>query len=221
MYKLAIFDMDGTILNTLEDLADSTNVTLEQLGYAKRTVDEVRAFVGNGIRRLMEQALPEGSLKEEIDLAVEIFNKHYKDHSADKTCPYDGVIDAITELRRLGVKTAVVSNKPDYAVQDLCKEYFKGCFDYAVGEKEGIRRKPYPDSVELVLQHFDMKKEDAVYIGDSDVDLKTSQNAQMDVIMVGWGFREEALLLQLGAPFVIHHTTEIVTKVMEGRKDTN
>lgn len=209
-YQIAIFDLDGTILNTIEDLADSTNYVLEQFGMPSRNLEEIKRFVGNGIRKLLEQAVPAGTDEETIDRVHEMFTDYYKLHCADKTRPYDGIVEVIKKLRSKGIKTAVVSNKADYGVQALCRDYFDGLFDYAVGEKEGNRRKPYPDSVFDVLKKLNLQREDAVYIGDSDVDLATSQNAGMDVIMVGWGFRTEEFLKKCGATSVIHKPEEIL-----------
>lgn len=212
-YKIAIFDMDGTILDTLEDLKDSTNYALQQHGMPERTIEEVRQFVGNGIRRLLEQAVVEGSPEEIIDEVLHTFQAYYGEHCADKTSAYEGIIPLLKELRGKGILTAVVSNKVDFAVQTLCQDYFPELFDYAVGEKEGIRRKPYPDSVEEILNRYQMKKEDAVFIGDSEVDFATGQNAGIDVIMVAWGFRTEERLKQIGADCIIHRPEELLNYI--------
>lgn len=214
MYKLAVFDMDGTILDTLEDLKDSTNFALQKCGYPTRTYDEVRRFVGNGIRKLIERAVPEGLSVEEIDRVHEVFTEHYKVHCADKTKAYDGIKPLIEKLRANGVKTAVVSNKADYGVQELCKEYFDGLFDYAVGEKEGIRRKPAPDSVNEALRALGIDKSEAVYIGDSDVDFETAKNAELPCISVLWGFRDEEFLREKGATLFVRKPEEIFDIVM-------
>lgn len=214
MYKLAVFDMDGTILDTLEDLKDSTNFALEKCGYPTRTYDEVRRFVGNGIRKLIERAVPEGLTVEQIDRVHEVFTEHYKVHCADKTKAYDGIKPLLEKLRANGVKTAVVSNKADYGVQELCKEYFDGLFDYAVGEREGIRRKPAPDSVNEALRVLGMSKSEAVYIGDSDVDFETAKNAELPCISVLWGFRDEEFLREKGATLFVHDPAEIYDIIM-------
>ncbi len=214
MYKLAVFDMDGTILDTLEDLKDSTNYALEKCGYPTRTYDEVRRFVGNGIRKLIERAVPEGLTVEQIDRVHEVFTEHYKVHCADKTKAYDGIKPLLEKLRASGVKTAVVSNKADYGVQELCKEYFDGLFDYAVGEREGIRRKPAPDAVNEALRVLGMSKSEAVYIGDSDVDFETAKNAELPCISVLWGFRDEEFLREKGATLFVHDPAEIYDIVM-------
>lgn len=198
-YKLVIFDMDGTILNTLDDLADSLNAVFRRHGYPQRSLEEVRHFVGNGIRKLIERAVPDGLPVEAVDRVHEDFLAYYQMHCADKTRPYDGIMELLETLRDSGCKTAVVSNKADSAVQELCKEYFSGLFDMAVGERSGIKRKPAPDSMELVLQMLHTKREDAVYIGDSEVDVQTAQNAGVDSIMALWGFRDRELLEQYGA----------------------
>ena len=215
-YTIAIFDLDGTILNTLEDLADSTNYALKTYGYPERTMDEVRQFVGNGIRKLMERAVPEETPVEEIDRVHETFTAHYKVHCADKTRPYDGIMELLQNLKKDGCKLAVVSNKADYGVQELCKQYFDGVFDFAVGEREGIRKKPAPDSVNEVLKTLGCSRDRAVYIGDSDVDIQTAANAQMDHIIVEWGFRDVQFLISQGAKVLVEKPEEIL-EIVEGR----
>lgn len=214
MYKLAVFDMDGTILDTLEDLKDSVNYALKECGFPARTYDEVRRFVGNGIRKLIERAVPEGTDISDIDRVHEVFTGYYKVHCADKTKAYDGIKPLIEELRANGVKTAVVSNKADYGVQELCKQYFDGLFDYAVGEREGIRRKPAPDSVNEALRALGTDKSEAVYIGDSDVDFETAVNAGLPCISVLWGFRDEEFLRSKGATLFVSKPSEILNIVL-------
>lgn len=209
-YKLAIFDMDGTILNTLDDLADSMNHCLRVYGLAERSLQEIRMFLGNGIHWLVECSVPDGTDAETLEKVYQMFLVYYKDHCAIKTRAYEGIPQVLQSLRRAGVLTAVVSNKADYAVKILCEDYFKGMLDFSVGELEGRRRKPYPDSVNAVLEKFRIAKEDAVYIGDSEVDFQTAQNAGLDVIMVGWGFRDEAFLKECGASLVIHDPAKIL-----------
>ena len=214
-YKLAVFDMDGTILNTLEDLADSTNYALKANGLPERTIDEVRIFLGNGIRLLIERAVPTDTDKELTDKVFDTFKEYYKTHCAVKTRPYDGIKDVLLELRKAGCLTAVVSNKADFAVQDLCKDYFDNLFDFAIGEREGIKKKPAPDSVFEVLSKLNDEKDNAVYIGDSDVDFATSVNAGMDVIMVGWGFRDAEFLREKGVKRIIKQPSEILDIILE------
>ncbi len=198
-YALVVFDMDGTILNTLEDLWNSLNHTLSQNGYPERTLEETRTFVGNGIRKLIERALPAGTANEEVDRMYGKFIPYYQLHCADKTRPYAGVTELLRTLRGAGFLTAVVSNKADSAVQELCTQYFEGLFDYAIGEKPGMRKKPAPDAVDEVLERLGVQREKAVYIGDSEVDIATAKNAGLDSIIVKWGFREEDFLKEHGA----------------------
>lgn len=212
-YKVAIFDMDGTILNTLEDLADTMNYCLKSYSMPERSLDEIKSFVGNGIRKLVERAVPEGTDAETVDEVLNIFNQYYKDHCAVKTRPYEGIEDVLKMLKDKGIRTAVVSNKADFAVKILCDMYFSGLIDYSVGDKEGIRRKPYPDSVLSVIKHFEANTNEAVYIGDSEVDFQTAQNAGIDVIMVSWGFREEDYLKSIGAERIVHRPDEILREM--------
>ena len=207
--KLLIFDLDGTILDTLKDLAVSTNYALVFHGFPERSVDEVRRFVGNGIGKLIERAVPDGTPEEKRLEVLETFKKHYGEHCADNTRPYDGIIELIADLRKRGMQTAVVSNKADFAVQELCKQYFPGCFDFVVGEREGIRRKPCPDSVEEVLHILKKTAEESVYIVDSDGDVDTAANAGMDMIGVSWGFRGREFLEEHGASQIADKPEEI------------
>lgn len=198
-YKLAIFDMDGTILNTLGDLKNCLNYALRHNGYPERSFDEVRRFVGNGIRRLVERGVPEGTGVEHTDKVFEDFKIYYKVHCTDLTVPYEGIPALIKRLREKGVLTAVVSNKLDFAVQELVERFFSGLFDMAVGDRGGIAKKPAPDSVFAVLDTLHIEKKDAVYIGDSDVDIATAKNAGLDSIIVEWGFRDRDFLEEKGA----------------------
>ncbi len=208
-YKLLIFDLDGTILDTLQDLFHSTNYALQINKFPTRTIEEVRQFVGNGIRKLIERAVPLGTDSELIERVFTSFKEHYANHCADTTKPYEGIEDLLSWARAKGCLTAVVSNKADFAVQSLCKEYFPNMFDYTVGEREGIRRKPSPDSVEEVLRVLGIEKEDAVYIGDSEVDVQTAKNVGMDEISVSWGFREESFLREQGARRIVKKPDEL------------
>jgi len=213
-YRLAIFDLDGTILNTLDDLADAVNYALVQNELPARTIEEIRHFVGNGIRLLIERAMSPISDKATVDKVHKDFTAYYKEHCADKTAPYEGILELIEQIRHAGMKTAVVSNKADYGVQTLMKDYFPGLFDMAVGERAGIAKKPSPDSVYEVLEKLGVDRSEAVYIGDSEVDLETAQNACLDVIMVGWGFRDKEFLYKCGAKTICDNTDE-VSKLLE------
>jgi len=212
-YRIAIFDMDGTILDTLQDLADSMNYCLKKYGMPERTVDEIKGFVGNGIRRLVEQAVPDGTDEAAMDKIYATYIEYYKDHCAVKTRPYDGIREVLKKLKDKGILTAVVSNKADHAVKKLCEEYFDGLFDYSAGDREGIRRKPYPDSVISVMEYFKATPNEVVYIGDSEVDYQTALNAGVDVIMVSWGFRDKDYLRSIGAERIIREPEEILREM--------
>lgn len=188
-YKAVIFDLDGTLLDTLEDLKDSVNYALGNAGMPLRSLEEVRTFVGNGVRRLMELAVPFGEENPEFAKVFEEFKKHYALHCNDKTAPYPHIMELLSELKARGYQMAVVSNKFYGAVQELRKLYFEGYIETAIGEKEGIRRKPAKDTVVAALRELGIDKEDAVYVGDSEVDIATAENAGMDCIVVAWGFR--------------------------------
>ena len=210
MKNAAVFDMDGTILNTLDDLMDSTNFALKNNGLKERSLEEIRFFVGNGIQKLIERAVPHGTSKEVFEKVFADFKSHYKIHCADKTSYYDGIPSVIQTLRKMGVKTAVVSNKADFAVQELVEVYFKGLFDVALGEKTGVSKKPSPDMVNAALSVLGVEKEAAFYIGDSDVDFETAKNSSLDFIGVSWGFRGRKFLENLGAKNIIDSPEELL-----------
>lgn len=214
-YSLAIFDLDGTILDTLEDLTDSLNHALAACGYPKRSLDEVRRFVGNGLRKLMDRAVPYGTAKEDVNRVLTAFTEQYRIHCADKTKPYDGIEDLLKALRKAGCKTAVVSNKADFAVQELCRRYFPGLFDLTIGERVGIQRKPAPDSVNEVIRRLSEERAKTIYIGDSEVDIQTAANAGLDSILVTWGFRDRALLATHGATRFAETPNDIARIVLE------
>ena len=211
--EAVIFDLDGTLLDTLEDLTDSCNKTLSELNMPLHTIDEVRTFVGNGLGVLMELAVPGGKENPRYEEALSLMHKNYASNSQNKTKPYDGVLDLIAHLNKKGIKTGIVSNKPDDQVKVLADLYFKGHIDpsCAVGEKEsaGIKRKPAPDSVYEVIRQLGADKEHSVYVGDSDVDLATARNAGIPCISVCWGFKTEAFLKEHGASKLVHRPEEI------------
>ena len=210
MKNTAVFDMDGTILNTLDDLMDSTNFALKNNGLKERSLEEIRFFVGNGIQKLIERAVPQGTSKEVFEKVFADFKSHYKIHCADKTSYYDGIPSVIKKKKKMGVKTAVVSNKADFAVQELVEVYFKGLFDVALGEKTGVSKKPSPDMVNAALSVLGVEKEAAFYIGDSDVDFETAKNSSLDFIGVSWGFRGRKFLENLGAKNIIDSPEELL-----------
>lgn len=211
MKKAVIFDLDGTLLNTLDDLADSTNYALSKFGYPTRTIEEVRQFVGNGVAKLIERAIPDGKNNPNFEKCLSIFKENYAQNMYNKTAPYNGIIEMLSNLKSKGIKIAVVSNKFDLAVKELCKKYFEGFIDFAAGENEaqGIKKKPAPDTVISVLNEFNFAPKDAVYVGDSDVDIMTAKNSKMPCISVTWGFRDEKFLLENGATILINAPSEI------------
>ena len=209
MLDTVIFDLDGTLLNTLDDLFDSVNVILNKYNFPLRTKDEVRMFVGNGVPKLIERALPKSHTKETFDAALADFKSYYGKHCNDKTQPYDGVMDALMHLKSNGYKIAVVSNKVDFATKSLCRDYFGNLVDVAIGQREGIEKKPAPDSVFEAMKLLDSKN--AVYVGDSDVDIMTAKNAGLPCIAVTWGFRDKEFLFLNGGRIFANDTNEMIS----------
>ena len=211
-----IFDLDGTLLNTLEDLADSTNYAMRAFGLKERSINEVRNFVGNGVDVLIERAV-EGAISKEQELeCLDVFKQHYSKNMDNKTKPYDGIMDVIKELLKRGYHIAIVSNKFDAAVKGLNVDYFEGLFPVAIGASDTVAKKPAPDSVIKALQELHSDKERAVYVGDSDVDIMTARNSGLPCISVTWGFRDEELQRSMGTDYIIHKPEELLD-VLDGR----
>ena len=214
MYDTIIFDLDGTLLDTLDDLWLAVNAALEKFTLPLRSKEEVRAFIGDGIVKLMQRAsgVCEG---ERFDGILAEFKRYYGEHCEDNTKPYDGVVELLKALQAKGIKTAVVSNKADFAVKKLAKGYFDGLLLEAVGENEagGIRKKPAPDSVLAVMERLGADSKATVYVGDSDVDVLTAKNAGVDCICVTWGFRDKEFLLANGATVFVDTPKEILTAI--------
>jgi len=208
-YKLAIFDMDGTILDTLVDLANAVNYALAKAQLPQRTLPEIRSYLGNGMLNLIRLSAPAGTNTEAIAALKDTFTEYYKAHCSENTKPYSGIVELIEKLRAAGVKTAVVSNKPDFGVQLLVQEHFPTSFDAAVGERAGIAKKPAPDSVNEVLKELNIDRGEAVYIGDSEVDIATAKNEGMDGVIVTWGFRDEDYLKEEQAQILVHNIQEL------------
>ncbi len=188
-YNTVIFDLDGTLLNTLEDLADGVNFVLQNNGYPQRTLEEVRHFVGNGTHKLMERAVPENVTGEQFEKIFDEFRTYYTEHCQIKTRAYDGIMELLVKLKQRGYTMAIVSNKNHRAVTELNEIYFKDYIEAAIGQKDGIRKKPAPDTVLQALKELGKEKETAVYVGDSEVDFMTAENTGMDCVLVTWGFR--------------------------------
>ena len=209
-YSTYIFDLDGTLLSTLDDLAASTNYALRTFHLPERTIDEVRRFVGNGVRKLIERAVPEGEQHPEFEQILDTFRQHYLVHSLDATCPYEGIVEVLSALRQRGKRVAVVSNKFYAATAELCRHFFGDMVEVAIGEREGIRKKPAPDTVLEALRQLGVGKEGAVYVGDSEVDLETARNCSLPCISVLWGFRDRDFLLAHGATTFINSPAELL-----------
>ena len=209
--KLIIFDLDGTLLNTLDDLADSTNLVLEHFNYPKRTKEEVRSFVGNGVAKLIERAIPGGEKDANFNNCLKLFKEIYPQNMYNKTAPYPGIVEMLETLKAKGYLIAVVSNKFDLAVKDLCEKYFPKLIDFAAGEKEaeGIRKKPAPDMIIKILNIYDLDSCDAVYAGDSEVDIQTAKNSNLKCISVTWGFKDKKFLTENGAEFIADTPSQI------------
>ena len=201
MYKTYIFDLDGTLLDTLSDLAAAVNYALRTHGMPEHSIDDVRRFVGNGVRKLMERAIPDGAANPQFDETFATFRQYYMAHSLDTTRPYEGIPEALAALKARGCRLAVVSNKMMAATQELCQHFFPDTIEVAIGENEaeGIRKKPAPDTVFATLKALGVGKEGAVYVGDSDVDIETARNSGLPCISVLWGFRDRDFLIQHGA----------------------
>lgn len=210
MIDTVIFDMDGTLLDTLEDLKDAVNVGLAEGGYPERTLEEIRSFVGNGVWKLMEHAVPDGTAEADIKKCLDAFKRFYAEHWQDKTKPYVGILFLLDHLKAAGIKIGVISNKYEEAVLQLCKDYFPGRFDAARGEREGVPRKPAPDGIFSMLEELDSAKENTVYVGDSEVDMATAKNAGLAAIGVTWGFRDRELLQKEGADYLIDAPEELL-----------
>lgn len=208
MKHTAVFDLDGTVLDTLDDLTDAVNHALRTCGMPERRRDEIRAFLGNGIPNLISRVVPAETGDEDRTRVHEIFSAYYRAHCADKTRPYDGIPGLMKRLKQDGWKIAVVSNKDDDAVARLCETYFPGLTDASVGRRDGIPKKPAPDQVYEAMRRMNADRSDAVFLGDSDVDVATAKNAGLPCVAVLWGFRDEDFLRAHGATVLAHDPDE-------------
>ena len=208
-YKTYIFDLDGTLLSTLADLAASTNYALRTHHMPERSLNEVRRFVGNGVKKLMERAIPDGLNNPLFEETFATFRQHYMQHNLDTTQPYPGIMQLLEQLKAEDKNIAVVSNKFYAATRELCRHFFGDLVPVAIGEREDIRKKPAPDTVIEALRELGVDKEGAVYIGDSDVDIMTAKNSGMPCVSVLWGFRDKEFLLEHGATTLISKPEEM------------
>ena len=206
-----IFDLDGTLLNTLDDLHACFNHAIKEFGYPERTKEEIRNFVGNGVQKALERALPENISKSELEKVVDCFKKYYSQNMNTYTKPYDGIDEMLKDLQSKGFKLGIVSNKFDDAVKALSKKYFGSSIAYAVGEGYGIRRKPEADGVNKVLSELKSKKENAIYVGDSEVDIQPAENSNLPCISVLWGFKDKDFLVKNGAKYIAQTPKDIIS----------
>ena len=206
--KAVIFDLDGTLLNTLDDLYTSVNYALQHYNFPLRTKEEVKNFIGNGIKDLMTRACPANI--ENFDEVLAFFKAHYSVHSQDNTRPYDDIMELLTTLNKKGIKCAIVSNKFDGAVQELKDKYFSGLIEIAVGESPDVRKKPAPDSVLKVMEILNVNNDEVVFVGDADTDIETSKNASIKCVSVLWGFRSKEFLLDKGGSIFVNKPLEIL-----------
>ena len=210
-YKAVIFDLDGTLLNTIDDLGDSVNYMLSQFGYPTFSIEEYKYKVGNGMRKLMQRSLPEGKNSEsDIDKAMEIFMPYYAEHKMDKTAPYDGITELLEELKKRGIKTAVVTNKAHSAAKPLIDEVFPKLFDEVTGQKDGVPTKPDPAAVFNTMESLGVSKDECIFIGDSSVDMQTAKNSGAYAVGVLWGFRKADELIENGADKLISEPKELL-----------
>jgi len=204
-----IFDLDGTILDTLGDLADSVNYALGKQGLSERSYEEIRGFVGNGIRNLIERSVPDNTSAKVVDEVFQMFKEHYKIHCKDKTKPYKGVDKLLNKLSNAGYNMTIISNKAHNAVVELHKEFFYPAIKTAFGERTGVPRKPDSEAIDSVLYEIKAQKENCIYIGDSEVDYYTAKNANMKLVMVSWGFRDREVLEKLGVDLIADSPDEL------------
>ncbi len=213
-FDTVIFDLDGTILYTLEDLTDSVNAVLSREGYPLRDMEEVKAFIGDGYRMLLWRALPEGTPEEEVDRCIDFFREVYYSNIANKTRPYDGILELFGELKKRGIRIGVVSNKMDEATKEACGHYFPGSIDVAIGDSPERKRKPAPDNVYEALRQLGSEKRTTIFVGDSDVDVQTAKNAGLICVGVTWGYRSREVLIREGADFIIDKPEELLELVL-------
>ncbi|MGN0297814.1 MAG: HAD family hydrolase [Lachnospiraceae bacterium] len=209
-YTTIIFDLDGTLLDTLQDLADSVNHVLEEHLYPLHTIEDIRQFVGNGVARLMELSLPQGCSNPEYQMCLQEFKEYYAVHMLDTTAPYPGILSMLDTLHDKGIKIAIVSNKFDGAVKGLNQQFFSKTISVAIGESATVAKKPAPDTVLKALEELHSTPQESVYVGDSDVDILTAKNTHMDCISVLWGFRDKEFLKQHGASCIVATPSELL-----------
>lgn len=213
-FDAVIFDLDGTLTDTLEDLRDSVNFALRKLGLPERTLEEIRCFVGNGVRKLIFRSLPDNTLPEVEEECLKVFRAHYLGNSLNKTKPYPGIIDALNKIKAANIPIAVVTNKTQDAASEIVKFFFGEYFDVVIGQIDGMAKKPEPDGVWLALDKLGVGRERAVYIGDSEVDCLTAKNAGVPIIGAAWGFRGRKLLEEMHADMIADNAGEMLKFIL-------
>ena len=209
-YSAIVFDLDGTLINTLEDLMNSVNFALEKCNFPKKNIDEIRRFAGNGVKKLVYLSTPESTSEETKEECLRIFKEHYTKHSCDKTAPYNGINEMLETVKAMGIKTAVVTNKMQEAAVDIITNFFGSYIDVIIGQIDGVAQKPAPDGVLLAMNKLEALPEETVYIGDSEVDCATAHNAALPIIGCTWGFRERKVLEENKAEYIINEPKEII-----------
>ena len=209
-FETYVFDLDGTLLETLKDLAASTNYALRTYNMPEHSIEDVRMFVGNGVKKLMERAIPNGIENPQFEDVYATFRQHYLEHNLDTTKPYEGIPELLAELKARGKKLSIVSNKFYAATQELARHFFPDTIEVAIGERENIKKKPAPDTVIEALRQLGASRETAVYIGDSDVDIMTAKNCDMPCVSVLWGFRDKEFLMEHGATFFVKKPCQLL-----------
>ena len=209
-YEAVIFDLDGTLTDTLGDLKNSVNFALREFGFPERTLDEVRSFVGNGVRKLVYSSVPENTDDEIAERCLSVFKEYYKSNSLVETKPYDGIIPMLEILKKQGVKIAVVTNKMHEAAEEIVKIFFVNLTDITLGQIDGVAQKPQPDGIYHVLEKLGVSKEKSVYVGDSEVDCITAKNAGIPCIGVTWGFRDKSVLIENGADYIADNPDDVI-----------
>lgn len=215
-WNTIIYDLDGTLLNSLDDIRDSANYTMRQMGVSEKSKDEIKMAVGNGVKNLLTCCLPEKKGDEKaLEQALRIFREHYFIHSQDKTAPYSGACAHLQRLQEQGLKMAVVSNKPNEAAQKVVRHFFGDWVSYVSGEREGMRRKPAPDLIQEAMRTLNSDNAGAVYVGDTEVDVLTARNAGLPVILVSWGYRSREALEPLQADYLVDSFEELTSLILE------
>ncbi|HVI40143.1 MAG TPA: HAD family hydrolase [Anaerovoracaceae bacterium] len=212
-YDTVLFDLDGTLLDTLDDLTDSINAVMQKEGYQLRTKEEIREYIGDGVKMLMERSLPQGTPENEILRCLTMFREIYQKNMLHRTKPYEEIPSMLKRLKEMEMKVGVVSNKPDEATGEMCRMFFNRNVDAAVGDNQERKKKPEPDNVYEVLKQLGSNRDKTLYVGDSNVDVRTAKNAGLDCVGVTWGYRSRETLIEEGADHIIDEPNQLITLI--------